>query len=102
MKDNEPGRTLQDRQALVENILRAAGHPELTQEGTGRNWRIVTPGWDVFTFQGAVRVSWWSECTLNPDPDVYQQDYSILASLRPALEAAGLAVTQPDPSVLEV
>ena len=86
----------------VRGVLRAAGHPELADEGRGAGWRIVAPGWHVFAYQGAVRVDWWSEATLGPDPAAREQDREKLASLRLALETAGLAVTAPDASVLEV
>jgi hypothetical protein len=86
----------------VQGILRAAGHPELAEEGRGAGWRIVSPGWHVFAYQGAVRVDWWSEATLGPDSAAWEQDRENLASLRVALEAAGLAVTAPDASVLQV
>ena len=86
----------------VHGILRAAGHPELAEDGRGARWRIVSPGWHVFDYQGAVRVDWWSEATLGPDPAAWEQDRENLASLRVALEAAGLAVTAPDASVLQV
>ena len=86
----------------VQGILRAAGHSELAEEGRGASWRIVSPGWHVFAYQGAVRVDWWSETTLDPNPAAWEQDRENLASLRVALEAAGLAATAPDASVLEV
>lgn len=86
----------------VQGILRMAGHPELTEAGHGAGWRIVSPGWHVFVYQGAVRVDWWSGATLGPDPVGWEQDRENLTVLRVALEAAGLAVTAPDVSVLEV
>jgi hypothetical protein len=87
---------------LTRAVLLAAGHPELDQEGHGPDWRVVTAGWHVFTFQGAVRVDWWSDGTLTTDPAAWARDAECLAGLRPALEAAGLTVTAPDSSVLEV
>lgn len=92
--------TVTDEQ--VRGILAAAGHPELAQEGTGRAWRITRPGWHVFTYQGAIRVDWWSEHTLGNDYAARQGDRDGLASLRATLEAAGLTVTAPDESVLEL
>jgi hypothetical protein len=94
--------TRPDAEERVRDILRAAGHPELAQEGTGPDWHVVTPGWHVFTYAGAVRVDWWSEGTLSTDPAAWQADAGHLAALRPALEAAGLTVTTPDHSVLEI
>lgn len=86
----------------VRDILAAAGQPELAQEGTGRAWRVTRPGWHVFTYRGAVRIDWWSEHTLDNDYAARQCDRDGLAALRGTLEAAGVAVTAPDESVLEV
>jgi hypothetical protein len=91
-----------DAEQAVRDILTAAGHPRLADEGAGPDWRILTPGWHVFTYQGKVRVDWWSDGTLSTDPAAWAADSARLAELRPTLEAAGLAVTAPDGSVLEI
>ena len=96
---NQAGAEMEQR---VRDALRAAGHPEMADEGEGRGWQVVTPGWHVFTYQGKVRVAWWSDATLGDNPAALERDRERLVSLRPALEAAGLAVTAPDASVLEV
>jgi hypothetical protein len=86
----------------VRDILTAAGYPQLADEGAGPEWRIVTPGWHVFTYHGKVRVDWWSDGTLSANPSCWAADSACLAALRPALEAAGLTVWAPDGSVLEI
>ena len=78
------------------------GTPELADDGTGPDWHVVTPGWHVFTYQGKVRVNWWSNGTLTADSATQAADGAALAGLRPALEAAGLTVTAPDGSVLGI
>ena len=95
--------TAPDRaEQAVRDILLAAGHPQLADDGTGPDWHVVTPGWHVFTYQGKVRVDWWSNGTLTADSAARTADSAALAGLRPALEAAGLTVTAPDGSVLEI
>ena len=94
--------TTPDPEQAVRDILLAAGHPPLADEGAGPDWRVVTPGWHVFTYAGRVRVDWWSGGTLSADPAAWAADTARLVALRPALEAAGLTVTVPDGSVLEI
>jgi hypothetical protein len=87
----------------VRDILAAAGLPELAENGRrGADWQVTRSGWHVFTFESRVRVDWWSEGTLGVDPASWQSDRDNLARVRAVLEAAGLAVTAPDSSALEL